>query len=113
MTLYNETVLELKQNGKTPKNVLWVGSVVTGFFSWEHFASISQVQYFNGYGAQEVCKDLLVVGSNWWLERAEYDGSEWWEYKTVPIKNSQKIAPRSVVGGMWEDMSYFCDNTTT
>ena len=26
----------------------------------------------------------VAVGDNWWLERAEYDGSEWWEFKTIP-----------------------------
>ena len=28
----------------------------------------------------------MVVGNNWWLERHEYDGSEWWEYKQFPVK---------------------------
>jgi hypothetical protein len=25
--------------------------------------------------------DLIIVGDNWWLERKEYDGSEWFEFK--------------------------------
>jgi len=28
--------------------------------------------------------DLYVVGEDWWLERGEYDGSEWWEFKRLP-----------------------------
>ena len=28
--------------------------------------------------------DLLIVGKDFWLERVEYDGSEWWEFKTMP-----------------------------
>ena len=31
--------------------------------------------------ALEVAEDLVVVGDNWWIERHEYDGNEWWEYK--------------------------------
>jgi hypothetical protein len=27
---------------------------------------------------------LEIVGDDWWLERHEYDGAEWWEYKTKP-----------------------------
>jgi hypothetical protein len=30
---------------------------------------------------------IIVVGKDWWLERHEYDGSEWWEFKTMPDKN--------------------------
>jgi hypothetical protein len=26
----------------------------------------------------------MVIGSDWWLERHEYDGSEWWEFKSLP-----------------------------
>lgn len=26
----------------------------------------------------------MVVGDDWWLERHEYDGSEWWEFKRLP-----------------------------
>lgn len=29
---------------------------------------------------------LTLVGEDFWLERKEYDGQEWWEYKTTPIK---------------------------
>lgn len=40
-------------------------------------------EYDSGYGGQ------LLYGNVWftdgtWLERGEYDGSEWWEYKTTP-----------------------------
>ena len=28
-------------------------------------------------------------GSDWWLERGEYDGSEWWEFRREPVKDKQ------------------------
>lgn len=27
-----------------------------------------------------------MAGDDWWLERAEYDGSEWWKFKTLPVE---------------------------
>jgi len=42
------------------------------------------IKYYNSYGASCVALDLVVVGDDWWLERYEYDGKEWWEFKTLP-----------------------------
>jgi hypothetical protein len=39
--------------------------------------------YDNGYGGQELF-GLVWLIDNTWLERGEYDGSEWWDYKTTP-----------------------------
>ena len=44
--------------------------------------------YDSGYGGQE------LFGTVWfndgtWLERGEYDGSEWWEYKHFPKINEK------------------------
>ena len=38
--------------------------------------------------------DLLIVGDDWWLERHEYDGAEWWEFKTLPCEpfEEKKVA---------------------
>jgi hypothetical protein len=33
---------------------------------------------------------LQLVGETFWIERAEYDGSEWWEYKEIPKRPSCK-----------------------
>jgi hypothetical protein len=43
--------------------------------------------YDNGYGGAKVPTNTVVVFKDGtWLERAEYDGSEWWEYKQIPKK---------------------------
>lgn len=39
--------------------------------------------YDNGYGGQELF-GYIVFTDGTWLERAEYDGSEWWTYKQIP-----------------------------
>ena len=42
------------------------------------------VNYDSGFGGNEIDLNLKIVGDDWWLERHEYDGSEWWEFKTLP-----------------------------
>lgn len=48
------------------------------------FLQAIDYEYDNGFGGQ------LVFGTIWytdgtWSERGEYDGSEWWEYKSCPL----------------------------
>lgn len=40
--------------------------------------------YDSGYGTQYVC-GFVVFTDGTWIERAEYDGSEWWDNKRCPI----------------------------
>lgn len=87
MNLLQETIEILKENNKTSDNVLWVGSsngkFVIEWCQFKYFAA--SVNYHNGYGGAEIATDLVVVGDGWWLERDEYDGSEWWDFKRIPI----------------------------
>lgn len=77
MNLINETLELLKANGLT-----------AGAYSvtWEDFAKFGDVEYYSSFGSVEIARDLVVVGDGWWLERHEYDGSEWWEYKELPVR---------------------------
>ena len=84
MNLLDETIHALQTACKTPKDVRWVGTRAAAW-TWDDFASLaSGIEYDNGYGGQEIHSDLVVVGDDWWLERGEYDGSEGWEFKTLP-----------------------------
>lgn len=76
MNLLQETIEALKDEGLSSSNVLWVGTKEARI-SWDNFEQIANVEYSSGFGPQEVAKDLIIVGQNWWLERHEYDGSEW------------------------------------
>ena len=52
---------------------------------WEKFEFDADFTYDDGYGVNEISTNSVIVfkdGS--WLERGEYDGSEWWEYKETP-----------------------------
>ena len=83
--LLEETKEKLASCNKTPKDVLWVGtSDGSEATTWGEFEKMADFDYDNGYGAAEISTDLVVVGKGWWLERYEYDGSEWWVYKEHP-----------------------------
>lgn len=42
--------------------------------------------YDSGYGTQEVAPDLIIAfKDHTWIQREEYDGSEWWEYYRYPL----------------------------
>lgn len=85
MNLLQETIRALHENGKLPRDVEWVGNKA-GYITWQEFEKLADRDYDDGYGQQFVNPSLVVVGDSWWLERHEYDGSEWWEFKTLPRK---------------------------
>ena len=80
------------------------------YFTWEEFAKLANKKYDNGYGGNEVPLDLIVVGKDWWLERHEYDGAEWWEFKKLPVKPKQKIEPFAVFRNQATEEHYYSDS---
>lgn len=93
-----ETLECLRSNGKSEHDVLWCGNREF-CFRWSVFAKLANRKYDNGYGGNEVASDLLVVGKDFWLERHEYDGSEWWEYKEYPTKPEIICEPEDLFCG--------------
>lgn len=92
MNLLEETKNDIELEGHTVDDVIWVGSKDgTLAITWAQFEQLANFEYDDGFGSEEIAKDLVVVGDNWWLERHDYDGSEWWEYKTMPIKASNAV----------------------
>jgi hypothetical protein len=80
--LLQETLDALSANEKSPSDVEWVGSD-DGWFTWDEFATVAAAaDYEAWFGSAKVAQDLIVSGNGFWLERGEYDGSEWWEFKT-------------------------------
>lgn len=79
-----DTRITIISNNKDVADVQWVGSSDGQLaITWDEFVIIADVDYDCSFGAAEIAIDLVVVGSNWWLERHEYDGSEWWEFKEI------------------------------
>lgn len=56
------------------------------------------------HGAQHVATDLVLVGDDWWIERCEYDGSEWWEFKTIPTEKVKVVPILYLDRGMWDTL---------
>lgn len=102
--LLKETKDKLKIYGHTIKDIEWVGCRDYQI-PLELFLRLADEEYSDGFGAQEVATDLLVVGDSWWLERHEYDGSEWWEYKSLPQKPKEIKTVKKVVGDLWETLT--------
>jgi hypothetical protein len=54
----------------------------------EFLEAISHIDYNDGYGIQELYGNIYCVdkitNEPVWLERAEYDGSEWWHIVSIP-----------------------------
>ena len=96
MNLLDETLEVLKDHDKTPADVKWCGSEEWGWFTWEDFKKLADIIYDNGFGAQKIATDLLIVGDDWWLERGEYDGAEYWQYKTLPKKPENYKVPKTL-----------------
>ena len=47
------------------------------------FKKIGKIEYSGGFGAQEIAADLIIYFKDKsYITRGEYDGSEWWEYKS-------------------------------
>ena len=95
--LKQETIKILNEHGKTESDVLWIGT------EWatipiNTFWEVADREYHDGYGGAEVNTCLKVVGNDWWLERGVYDGSEWWEFKTMP--------PRPLTGAEEEPLKF-------
>ncbi len=106
--LLEETLDILKANGKSPDDVRWVGKREPDYLAsirarvealplgtWAEFKRFANFKYDDGYGGAEVATDLKIVGDDWWLERGEYDGSEWWEFKTLPQKPKEPTQLRA------------------
>lgn len=107
-TLLQETIDNLSEHGKAPADVRWVGSKDGKLsITWEEFTKIADLEYNDGYGGQEVATDLVVVGVSWWLDRREYDGSEWWDFHSLPVMR-QDAARFTLVanrGSLWETLA--------
>lgn len=84
--LFKETAELIKEAGHDESEVIWVGTIEKKT-TWDNFRQLSAFIYEDdGFGSPYINGGLLVVGKDWWLERYAQDGSEWWEYKKLPLE---------------------------
>ena len=51
---------------------------------WVKFTYSLDFEYDSGWGGQNLFGVVWFEDGSW-LERAEYDGSEWWKHKICPV----------------------------
>ena len=82
MNLGTETRHVLEEHGKAVSDVKW--AVIDGLYKLNpatFFNVADTIFYDEGFGGNEINLRLVIIGDGWRLERREYDGSEWWQYK--------------------------------
>lgn len=77
----------LQENNLTYEDIDYYKLIYVKTFSSEKpkEIKINDLNYDDGYGGQEL-HGIIVFKNGTWLERGEYDGAEWWEYKKTPTK---------------------------
>ena len=104
MTNARQELLTILDNiDKTPSDISWM-LVYTADYSdiSEAFTSIDQLDftYDSGYGTQKLF-GVVFFNNNTWLERGEYDGSEWWDYITTPTLEQWRERYNHDKGFIW------------
>lgn len=83
MNLLKETERKLKENNKTWKDVLFIGTNYCKI-SINNFKKVADTEYDASWGSPEVAEDLIIIGKDFYMTRREYDGSEWWDFHKKP-----------------------------
>lgn len=83
--LKNELNNILIKNKLTLNDILWVGTRDYKINKQKFLDNIN-FQYDNGYGLRHIATDLIVVGADFYIERRDYDGSEWWHFNKIPTE---------------------------
>lgn len=104
MNLLEETIKALEDNGKSTVDVEWIGCNEFKI-SLADFMRLANVEYDEGFGLQNVAKDLVLVGEDFYLERLCYDGSEKWVMKMIPKEPSEMRPITSLISKEgWETL---------
>lgn len=90
--LWEETIEFLKENGKTFEDVLFIQGEDFKVTK-ENFEIVAKkTDYDSGFGAQHVATDLVLVGS------------EWWEFKSIPVRSKYMKNVTNLHRGMWDTL---------
>ena len=101
MNLLQETIDDIKDYGKSIDGIENIGSEQYSC-TWEEFKVLADINYDSGFGGQNVSCDLVILFKDKsWMERGEYDGSEWWEFKSPPVFNKEDKKIESLFSGSW------------
>lgn len=84
----------LEKNNKTTDNIIAIRVILESpknddiaIYTLE---DLKDVNYDDGFGSQNLY-GIILLDDNDWLERVEYDGSEWWECRRNPHLNDDLL----------------------
>lgn len=74
--------------------------------SVDNFVEIAKDTYYDsGLGVQEVAKDLVLIGKDFYATRYEFEGFEGWEYTVIPFNiPDETVRVEKLSGGMWKTL---------
>ena len=87
-----ELLEKLTSIDKQPSDITWMLTYTTDYSSVSKaLTTIHDLDftYDSGYGSQKLF-GVVYFNDGTWLERGEYDGSEWWRYVTTPTLEQWK-----------------------
>jgi hypothetical protein len=98
--LLKETIDKIQAYHKEISDIVYIGDGEGSACTWDEFTLMANREYDNSWGGAEVlCELKIVFNDNTWLERGEYDGSEWWNYMEPPnVKADSKLKTLFVDG---------------
>lgn len=97
-------ILELAGVGEN--DIIYIGSDPIGnppyyVCNWWEFEALADFEYDNGFGSAQIARDLVMLaekkGTYTIFSRNEYDGSEWWEYRTTKVPDLDSCLPLKFV----------------
>ncbi len=107
MNLLKETINDIERAKLKIEDITFIGSKDGKYrCTWNEFESLANIEYYDGFGGQEIANDLTIVFRNGVIcNRHEYDGSECWVFHVLPpiLDNPNKI--KKLHGGMWESIA--------
>lgn len=105
INLWEETIEVLENHNKTWKDV----QIIYGEdfqITKDNFEKVAkETDYDNGYGGQEVAKDLVILGNGFVMSRDEYDGAECWQYLHTGFDIPKEVVEVKKLGeGSWNTL---------
>ena len=100
-----ETIKALNNHLYNVDDIAWIGTRDFQIPIDEFFDVARCTLYDSGYGKAEMPTDLIIVmRDKTWFSRAEYDGSEWWQFNKPPTKKPKLI--NHIVYYSFDEVSY-------
>lgn len=100
-----ETKNVIRDSGHTVDDVMFIGSRDGEYrLKFDEFSKLADFEYDSGYGGQVIALDMIVYFyDKSYIVRGEYDGSEWWEYRTpLDYHDTDTHKPFSNMQGCWD-----------